>query len=79
MCEAGLVTHTSIPTPLTYSSTHTPHAPMGHSHHIRACLKLVPHEAFTFAKIWLMAAHFEVGPRVVLIGTLPPLTCMRMK
>lgn len=27
----------------------------------RACLKLVPHEAFTFAKIWLMAAHFEVS------------------
>jgi crooked neck len=26
----------------------------------RACLKIIPHESFTFAKIWLMAAHFEV-------------------
>lgn len=26
----------------------------------RACLKVIPHEAFSFAKIWLMAAHFEV-------------------
>ncbi|MCJ1420255.1 NineTeen Complex (NTC) component [Xylographa parallela] len=24
------------------------------------CLKLVPHRAFTFAKIWLLKAHFEV-------------------
>ncbi|KAF2639764.1 TPR-like protein [Massarina eburnea CBS 473.64] len=24
------------------------------------CLKLLPHKRFTFAKVWLMAAHFEV-------------------
>ncbi|KAF2747297.1 cell cycle control protein [Sporormia fimetaria CBS 119925] len=24
------------------------------------CLKLIPHKRFTFAKIWLMAAHFEI-------------------
>ncbi|KAI5780435.1 hypothetical protein EDC01DRAFT_710644 [Geopyxis carbonaria] len=24
------------------------------------CLKLIPHKSFTFAKIWLLAAHFEV-------------------
>eukprot|EP01006_Ploeotia_vitrea_P032253 TRINITY_DN64517_c0_g1_i1.p2 TRINITY_DN64517_c0_g1~~TRINITY_DN64517_c0_g1_i1.p2 ORF type:complete len:823 (-),score=490.96 TRINITY_DN64517_c0_g1_i1:636-3104(-) len=26
----------------------------------RECLSLVPHEKFTFAKVWLMYAHFEV-------------------
>lgn len=26
----------------------------------RACLKLIPHSVFTFAKIWIMAAQFEV-------------------
>eukprot|EP00884_Botryococcus_braunii_P014025 jgi/Botrbrau1/22623/Bobra.176_1s0051.1 len=26
----------------------------------RTCLKLLPHKAFTFAKIWLMAAQFEI-------------------
>lgn len=26
----------------------------------RACLQLIPHQAFTFAKIWLLFAHFEV-------------------
>uniref|UniRef100_A0A1D1ZQ99 Crooked neck-like protein 1 n=1 Tax=Auxenochlorella protothecoides TaxID=3075 RepID=A0A1D1ZQ99_AUXPR len=26
----------------------------------RACLKLIPHAAFTFSKIWIMAAQFEV-------------------
>lgn len=26
----------------------------------RACLQVVPHKLFTFGKIWLMAAHFEV-------------------
>ena len=26
----------------------------------RACLKLLPHKAFTFAKIWIMAAQFEI-------------------
>uniref|UniRef100_A0A8I6XRK5 Pre-mRNA-splicing factor Syf1/CRNKL1-like C-terminal HAT-repeats domain-containing protein n=1 Tax=Hordeum vulgare subsp. vulgare TaxID=112509 RepID=A0A8I6XRK5_HORVV len=26
----------------------------------RACLKLVPHKKFTFAKLWLMAAQFEI-------------------
>lgn len=25
-----------------------------------SCLKLIPHKSFTFAKIWLMYAHFEV-------------------
>ena len=26
----------------------------------RAALDVIPHKAFTFAKVWLMAAHFEV-------------------
>uniref|UniRef100_A0A8R7QDT5 Pre-mRNA-splicing factor Syf1/CRNKL1-like C-terminal HAT-repeats domain-containing protein n=2 Tax=Triticum urartu TaxID=4572 RepID=A0A8R7QDT5_TRIUA len=26
----------------------------------RACLKLIPHKEFTFAKLWLMAAQFEI-------------------
>ncbi|KAK9915014.1 hypothetical protein WJX75_003619 [Coccomyxa subellipsoidea] len=26
----------------------------------KACIDLMPHTAFTFAKIWIMAAHFEV-------------------
>lgn len=26
----------------------------------RACLKLLPHRAFTFGKIWIMAAQFEI-------------------
>ena len=26
----------------------------------RACLKLLPHRAFTFGKVWIMAAQFEV-------------------
>lgn len=26
----------------------------------RACLEIIPHSRFTFAKIWLMYAHFEV-------------------
>ncbi|KAL1448751.1 hypothetical protein MTO96_028183, partial [Rhipicephalus appendiculatus] len=26
----------------------------------RACLRLLPHKTFTFAKVWLLAAHFEV-------------------
>lgn len=26
----------------------------------RACLALIPHASFTFAKVWLMYAHFEV-------------------
>ena len=26
----------------------------------RACLEIIPHSQFTFAKIWLMYAHFEV-------------------
>lgn len=26
----------------------------------RACLKLIPHRAFTFSKIWIMAAQFEI-------------------
>lgn len=35
------------------------------SHHIsecmyRACLGIIPHAKFTFAKIWIMAAHFEI-------------------
>jgi len=25
-----------------------------------ACLQLIPHKKFTFAKVWLMYAHFEV-------------------
>ena len=26
----------------------------------RSCLKLIPHRAFTFAKVWIMAAQFEI-------------------
>ncbi|KZZ94791.1 cell cycle control protein (Cwf4) [Moelleriella libera RCEF 2490] len=26
----------------------------------QTCLKLIPHKKFTFAKVWLMAAHFEI-------------------
>ena len=26
----------------------------------RACLKLLPHKAFTFGKVWIMAAQFEI-------------------
>ena len=26
----------------------------------QACLELIPHKKFTFAKIWIMFAHFEV-------------------
>lgn len=26
----------------------------------RACLKLIPHKMFTFAKIWILAAQFEI-------------------
>eukprot|EP00741_Cyanophora_paradoxa_P007448 tig00000128_g7203.t1 len=26
----------------------------------KACIKLIPHKAFSFSKIWLMYAHFEV-------------------
>lgn len=26
----------------------------------QACLKLIPHKTFTFGKIWVLAAHFEV-------------------
>jgi crooked neck len=26
----------------------------------RACLKLIPHKTFTFAKIWILAAQFEI-------------------
>ena len=26
----------------------------------RACLDIIPHKKFTFAKVWLMYAHFEV-------------------
>jgi crooked neck len=29
----------------------------------RKCLEVVPHKLFTFGKIWLMAAHFEVRQR----------------
>lgn len=25
-----------------------------------SCLKLIPHRIFTFAKVWLMYAHFEI-------------------
>ncbi|KAK3228179.1 hypothetical protein Dsin_008041 [Dipteronia sinensis] len=27
----------------------------------RECLKLIPHKKFSFAKIWLVAAQFEIG------------------
>lgn len=27
---------------------------------IRECLKLIPHQKFSFAKIWLLAAQFEI-------------------
>lgn len=26
----------------------------------RTCLELIPHKIFTFSKIWLLYAHFEV-------------------
>jgi crooked neck len=26
----------------------------------RECLKLIPHDKFSFAKIWLLAAQFEI-------------------
>ncbi|GMH39793.1 hypothetical protein BSKO_07691 [Bryopsis sp. KO-2023] len=26
----------------------------------RMCFKVIPHQAFTFAKIWILAAHFEI-------------------
>jgi hypothetical protein len=26
----------------------------------KACLQRIPHEKFTFAKVWLLFAHFEV-------------------
>lgn len=29
----------------------------------RACLKLIPHQAFTFSKVWLLAAKLEVRAR----------------
>lgn len=29
----------------------------------RACLKLIPHQLFTFAKIWLLAAKLEIRAR----------------
>jgi crooked neck len=29
----------------------------------KECLKLIPHKKFTFAKIWLMAAQFEIRQR----------------
>jgi len=28
--------------------------------HCRECLKLIPHKKFSFAKMWLMAAQFEI-------------------
>lgn len=31
----------------------------------RACLEIIPHNQFTFAKIWLMYAHFEVRQKNV--------------
>lgn len=31
----------------------------------RACLEIVPHQQFTFAKIWLMYAHFEIRQKDV--------------
>lgn len=31
-----------------------------HSEVYRACLDVIPHKSFTFAKIWLMLAKFEV-------------------
>lgn len=26
----------------------------------RTCLRLIPHDEFSFAKVWLLAAHFEL-------------------
>ena len=26
----------------------------------KACLDMMPHKKFTFAKVWLMFAHFEI-------------------
>jgi len=31
--------------------------------HPRACLKLIPHQTFTFAKVWLLAAKLEIRAR----------------
>ena len=28
----------------------------------RSCLKVIPHAAFTFAKVWILAAQLEVRP-----------------
>lgn len=41
----------------------------------QACLKLIPHKTFTFAKIWLLAAQYEIreknltGARKLLVST----------
>ena len=29
----------------------------------KACLQVLPHSQFTFAKVWVYAAHFEVSLR----------------
>lgn len=46
---------TKPPPPATRNPQHKPPR--------RACLKLIPHSAFTFAKIWLLAAKLEIRSR----------------
>ena len=31
----------------------------------KACLDVVPHKKFTFAKVWIMFAHFEIRQKDV--------------
>ncbi|KAI8000964.1 Pre-mRNA-splicing factor clf1 [Camellia lanceoleosa] len=54
--------------------------PFEYCYDLRECLKLIPHEKFSFAKIWLLAAQFEIqqlnlkGARLILgnaIGKAP--------
>ena len=40
----------------------------------KACLEIIPHKAFTFAKVWILFAHFEIrqldlaAARKILVG-----------
>ncbi len=39
----------------------------GHCAHCRACLKLIPHQTFTFSKLWILAANLEVRGLLLLL------------
>ena len=47
----------------------------------KACLDVIPHKTFTFAKIWLLFAQFEIrqknlqGARKILVSSLTSHTC----